>query len=105
MAKPSISELLSFTATGLFAAAEREIAEADQLAEQETNEEILAELYDRFSAADDFIAFTEPASIADVVVKLRCLLRPYGPLAGYAIELASVRQCAAFLERLAVLLD
>jgi hypothetical protein len=83
----------------MFRAAEREIVEADRLAQAAATDQELQPIYQRHEAACDFIELTEPQSLTAVAVKLRRLLVPEAPLAGFDREIDSVRQCIAFLER------
>ncbi len=82
-----------------FIAAEREIAEADRLAEAGSDDEDFGPIYDRYDAATDFIAATEPQSLVAIAVKLRWALRADGPLVGDEREWNSLDQSVIFLER------
>jgi hypothetical protein len=94
-----VEKLLGKRDGAVFLAAEREIADADQLAQAAATDEELQPIYRRHEAATDFIELTEPQSLAAVAVKLRRLLAPDAPLDGFDREIDSVGQCIAFLDR------
>jgi hypothetical protein len=87
-----------------FLAAEREVAEADRLGERAVakgwTDEALEPINSRYDAAADFIDGTEPRSLVAAVVKLRRLLDTgCSPLAGYDVQMDSLCQVVAFMER------
>jgi hypothetical protein len=83
-----------------FLAAEREVAEANRLAQAAADDQELQPILWRYNAATAFVEGTEPRSMVAAIVKLRQLLcEQTSPLAGYDAATDSLRQVVDFMER------